>query len=256
MAKYMLVYDGSFEGYLTAVFEVYAQKIDPAGFKAAGDKYRLFDPHIVIKTDLAKAERLMKGIMEKSSVKHLRFIHQCFLAETRNVELDLLFFIRQIFKGQLELLKNFGNPVILDLHQLYKKVGRETHRMHAFVRFQELRDGLFAALIEPDFNVLPLIGFHFRDRFPAMRWFIFDLRRNYGLYHENRILNFRTLENSPVKMDRRFSEEMLTETELEFQDWWRAYFKSVNIPERRNDKLHRQHVPRRYWPFLIEKSTK
>src|SRR5690606_39662819 len=42
---------------------------------------------------------------------------------------------------------------------------------------------------------------------------------------------------------------LLTESEAEekFQQLWKQYFKSTNIVERKNDKLHLQHVPKRYW---------
>jgi probable DNA metabolism protein len=255
MGKITLVYDGSFEGFLTTIFEIYAQKIDPFAIHVSQLKKDLFNSQRVIKTDMEKAERVMKGIVARFSGQDLHFIHRCFLSEAHKVEMQLFYLIRKLFRGNRDLLMDFSDQTILELHQLHKKVGRETHRMHAFVRFQEMKDGLFAALIEPDFNVLPLIGSHFRDRYPAMRWFIFDLRRGYGVYHENRELSFKTAKNSPIKISRSFSEDMLAETELEFQQWWRVYFKSVNIPERRNDKLHRQHVPKRYWSYLIEKSN-
>ena len=34
---------------------------------------------------------------------------------------------------------------------------------------------------------------------------------------------------------------------------WRAYFRAVDIPERKNLRLHLRHVPKRYWPYLTEK---
>ena len=45
----------------------------------------------------------------------------------------------------------------------------------------------------------------------------------------------------------------LNQTENAYQDLWRVYFKSTNIVERRNLKLHYQHVPLRYWKYLSEK---
>ena len=33
------------------------------------------------------------------------------------------------------------------------------------------------------------------------------------------------------------------------------YFKSTNIKSRKNMKLHLQHVPKRYWKYLTEKSS-
>lgn len=38
-----------------------------------------------------------------------------------------------------------------------------------------------------------------------------------------------------------------------YQTLWKDYFKHVNIIERKNTKLHVQHVTKRYWKHLTEK---
>jgi hypothetical protein len=37
---------------------------------------------------------------------------------------------------------------------------------------------------------------------------------------------------------------------------WQAYFDHVNIPERKNLKLHYRQMPRRYWKYLSEKQPR
>ncbi|MES2689093.1 MAG: DUF4130 domain-containing protein, partial [Bacteroidota bacterium] len=45
----------------------------------------------------------------------------------------------------------------------------------------------------------------------------------------------------------------------EHEEWyrqlWAGYFKHTNIPSRKNIKLHLQHVPKRYWKYLPEKTA-
>jgi probable DNA metabolism protein len=48
-------------------------------------------------------------------------------------------------------------------------------------------------------------------------------------------------------------ENVYDEKESLYQELWKQYFDSVNIKARRNMKLHIQHVPKRYWKYLIEK---
>jgi probable DNA metabolism protein len=43
------------------------------------------------------------------------------------------------------------------------------------------------------------------------------------------------------------------EKESLYQELWKQYFDSVDIKARRNMKLHIQHVPKRYWKYLVEK---
>lgn len=48
-------------------------------------------------------------------------------------------------------------------------------------------------------------------------------------------------------------EELLHEGEDFYQKLWRSYFKHITIEERKNLKLQRQHMPRRFWRYLPEK---
>ena len=129
--------------------------------------------------------------------------------------------------------------------------------MHAFVRFQQTPDGMYVGLIEPDFNCLPLIGDHFAARYPAMEWLIYDTRRHYGLHwnqHSKRA-EFITLDPAQDGNLRTLSAEMLDAAEPDYQELWQTYFRAVDIPERQNLKLHLQHVPKRYWKYLTEKTS-
>lgn len=150
-------------------------------------------------------------------------------------------------------LSDYGDPIELRLHQLKKSVFREKHRMEAFIRFHKTKDDLYYANCEPDFNVLPLIAGHFKDRYADQRWLIYDLKRNYGIYYDlNECLEVNL--EAATRIDNSTNHtELLTQDEPEYQSMWNSYFKSVNIASRTNMRLHLQHVPRRYWKYLSEK---
>ena len=248
-----VIYDGSFEGFLTAIFDIYFLKltvksIDPKSPKSTA----LFQESKSIITDINKAKRVWKGIEQKAGKSAARFIYVCFLSEKTGVEMLLLAAVKELLKGKANHLKNFRDPQMVDLQKIRKQMGREVHRMHAFVRFRETTDGLWVALIEPDFNVLPLAGQHFKERYPAMRWFIIDLKRRYGLYHEEGKMEFMTLDNEQLFELKKVDEDILTADENAYTGMWKAYFKSVNISERNNDKLQLRHVPKRYRHLMTE----
>ena len=102
--------------------------------------------------------------------------------------------------------------------------------------------------------MLPVIAEHFASRYPALRWTIMDQNRGLALVHDTpaallppeapatRIVPASSLPDLAPTPDERA-----------YQTMWRAYFRSVDIPERRNLKLHLRHVPKRYWPDLTEK---
>src|SRR5690606_26606859 len=85
----------------------------------------------------------------------------------------------QIFKGNKDILSNFGNDAVMKFSDALRKVSRERHRMKAFVRFQQSSDGLYFAVFEPDFNVLPLTISFFKNRYTDQPWIIYDLKINY-----------------------------------------------------------------------------
>ena len=165
----------------------------------------------------------------------------------------ILHFVQQAVSSSFDVTRNYRDEKVLELHKINKKIGREVHRMHAFVRFQKTKDDIFTSIIEPDFDVLPLIGNHFEKRYPAMQWLIYDTKRNYGIYYNKDKVNFVTFEEKDHLKMGQLSVDILTADESEYQNLWKSYFKSVNISERNNQKLHVQHVPKRYWKYLTEK---
>lgn len=65
-----------------------------------------------------------------------------------------------------------------------KQVGREKHRMEAFVRFKRPKMDCFSVWSNRDFNVLPIISRHFKERYQDQRWLIYDEQRQYGIYYD------------------------------------------------------------------------
>ena len=249
-----LLYDGSFEGFLSSIFEVYEYKYTDASIiKHEDNKGDLFgESHIVI-TDAEKAERVLRKLRQRLSTNSMSQLYRSFLSEIEGMENILLRFIRYVLASKLSVEHNYAHPDVLMLQQTSRKVHREKHRMEAFVRFQLTKDGLYYSMIQPDFNVLPLIAKHFRDRYADQKWLIYDSRRKYGLYYDLReiaevSMDFNIDNNNPAEMA-----AILDEQEELCQQLWKTYFASVNIAARKNMKLHIRHMPKRYWRFLPEK---
>ena len=79
---------------------------------------------------------------------------------------------------------------------------------------------------------------------------IFDLKRNYGIFYDLKEADFLyPEENFSLKNQK----ELLHNEELAYQKLWQRYYKKTNIESRKNDKLHIQHLPKRYWKYLTEK---
>jgi len=253
-----LIYDGTFEGLLTAVFEVYNHKWTEVTIcrKDKLPALGLFD-NFEVMSDPQKAARVLKGLETKVSAETIKNFYWCFLSELDGIEDQILRFVRYAFASGQPVESNYGHSAVLGIAQVARKVGREKHRFEAFVRFQEINTDFYYAAIDPDYNVLPLILPHFKRRYAAQDWLIYDTRRHYGIHYDSTteqvheaVMDFDAAsdrgQNTCISID---TDEVL------YQSLWKHYFKHTNIPARRNMKLHLQHVPRRYWKYLVEKQV-
>lgn len=249
-----VTYDSTFEGFLCAVFEIYDRKLKDAFIRKADlQQPMLFGDCIEANTCEIKSKRVGNKLEKIFSYEGFRKLWKAWLTEEAHVEDCIFGTIRYGLEQQRDVLSDFGNLYVIELSQKLKMIEREKHRMEAFVRFQRTREELYYAGIEPDFNVIPLLVPHFKNRYADQRWLIFDLKRHYGIYYdlsEVEVVTFNTFDLQQLKT---LDKNIFNEDEPFYQTLWKEYFKSANITSRKNTKLHVQHVPRRYWKYLTEK---
>lgn len=248
-----LIYDGTFEGLLTAVFEIYEHKFGVVKLhKGEGYSEGMFEKVVSVATDEARATRVLKGLKQKLSATGVQRLYAAHLAEMEGEDNNLLGFIRYAFDAGMNIEEDYGNKYVMRVSEMVRMIRREKHRMEAFVRFQKLKDETYYAAIEPDFNVLPLLIRHFRSRYADQKWIIYDLKRKYGLYYDLHGTEYITLDFAAIDKPGN-AVAAFTEDESIYQHLWKNYFHSVNIASRKSTKLHVRHIPKRYWKHLIEK---
>jgi len=246
-------YDGSFAGLLTAVFEIYEYRLADVQIVKNGHPIQdVFAERKQVDTNDEKAKRVWAGLGKKISESALRQLYWYYLSEERGFENRLYGYIKYALSSTDNIEQDYTNETVLRIAQTVRKVGREKHRMEAFVRFQLTKDEIYYATVEPDFNVLPLILPHFKSRYADQNWLIYDLKRKYGIYYEKHTeqVSEITITHNESGKD---TASIFQAGEEMYQLLWKDYFKSTGIPERRNMKLHIQHVPKRYWKYLTEK---
>ncbi|QLE02928.1 TIGR03915 family putative DNA repair protein [Galbibacter sp. BG1] len=249
-----LIYDGTFDGFLSAVFCVYERKLQEVTIQNTGQAQNVLfaNPEIVYTNEL-QAKRVWKGLIKQLSFREASQIFYAFLSELPDIENVLLDFIQYVFNNKKGAGKDYAHPSVLKIAQVARQVGREKHRMEAFVRFKLTKDNIYFANVDPDFNVLPLILNHFKKRYADQKWVIYDTKRNYGIYYDLNSVETVKLEFPESFNFSQTDTSYFSEAEFDFQQLWKSYFKSTNIEERKNMKLHIQHVPKRYWKYLSEK---
>ncbi|MCX7920498.1 MAG: TIGR03915 family putative DNA repair protein [Clostridia bacterium] len=240
------IYDGSFEGYLTAIYEAYYRRETPERILPDTNlQESLFEENIRIETNSSKASRVANSINEKISPTSLENVYYTFLSELDESDVWIFQYIKLGFKVGKNIDSYLSDDRVLKIMKINRKVTREIHRMLGLIRFRQLEGNIFYAPIEPDFNIITLIAPHFQKRFADQNWVIHDIKRNLAVLFDciNMVL-------APLTPD--FAIE-LSKKETDYQHLWIQYFKSIAIKNRINPKLQKQFMPHRYWKYLIEK---
>jgi probable DNA metabolism protein len=251
------IYDKTFEGFLTLVFDCYDKKIFPDKISDyVNNQTCIFPGNYEVISDEAKAKRVWNGLKKKISNTACQMLYHAFLSEINNIESVLLNYMRKVFESPVNIELNFGNTYVLEIYKLDKKVCREAQRILMFVRFQKTADEVYYASFDPKYNVLPLVIKHFEKRFADQKWLIYDTRRNYGFYYDLKDTTEVTFIESMIDpVTGKIDKSIMGNEEQLFQELWKGYFNSICIKERLNPRLHRQLLPKRFWKYLTEKQA-
>jgi probable DNA metabolism protein len=240
------IYDGSFDGLLTAVYEAYYRGDNVENIVPEDSMEENFlVQNIFIPTEGERASKVYRSIENKISREALRRIFYVYLSELPRHGIIILKYIQLGFKLGAQVDLNLSNDIVLMMNNIYAKVSREQHRMLGLLRFQELENGIFYGVIEPDYNITGLIAPHFASRIRNENWIIHDVKRGIGVFYNKKewvIRNIKSTDSLIIK-----------EEEEEYQELWKEYFKSIAIENKINPKLQKRNMPMKYWKYLVEK---
>lgn len=236
------IYDGSFIGLLTVIFEAKYNNITP--IKITTDTNNLFNS-ITIQTDFEKANKVKKFIIKNTNKLFFEKIYLTFLSEKQDIEIDIYNYIDILIKKNIDKITDYN----IFFNKYSKKVSFESHRFKGLIRFSELTTGEFYSRFSPTYNILTLLAPHFKNRFPNENWIIHDIKREYALIYSKQAKQV-----NHVKILKSFdiTEDKYSLSEKEFQTLWKNYFKASSIKERKNLKLQMKFVPKKYWENILE----
>jgi probable DNA metabolism protein len=239
---------------MTAVFDAYNRRTFPDRLLGTDETEPLFvDESYKVLTQDDKSMRVWKGLEQKLKANTLNMITYVWMSELPGSDELIFRYIRKTFDSPRSIETNFADEDVLRMQKTAQKVSKERHRLIELVRFQKAADDVFFAPVAPDHNCLPLTLGHFKDRFHDQKWILYDTKRNYGYYYDLTSITEMTLDSSDLFPGGKLDESLMAADEKLFQDLWRGYFKAMTIKERINPRLHRQHLPQRYWKYLTEK---
>jgi probable DNA metabolism protein len=248
------IYDKSFDGLLTAVFESFERRQVPDEIRGTGlSSASLWSEPVIITSDPTKANRVWYALVKNISESIANRLFRIHFSGIEEIDLPLLRLIRKIFERGPGIMENYADCDVLAVKKADRRVSREAERVAQFMRFQKTSDQLYFAACGPDYDVVPMVLGHFRDRFADQHWMVYDMRRKKGYYFNGFEIQWVTLESNKIDSSGNVNTGILSEDEILFQRLWKQYFSSICIDQRLNLKLHRQKVPKKYWKYLTEK---
>lgn len=239
----ILIYDGTFECYLSLVHEVYYKKLSPSTIIRELPKQLILEEVYEISYNEVEALKVLEALKKRFTKQNFETVLNIFMCESVAFELDLLHYIIAGFKNQQEL-QNINNTHIFAIHNLQKELFRNYHKMSGFLRFVELEDGSLYAKLESKFNLVYLLGSFFAKRFNNQNYIIHDIKRKLAFIH--------TQEFRGVKSVAEFETPTLSQSEEKFSELWRTFFDTIAIEIRKNPKLQRQLVSLIYRIYMSE----
>lgn len=243
----IFVYDGSFDGLLTSIYEAYysSQKLDRIKTNNEFEP-NLVDTSLDIKTDCDKSSKVYKAIVSKISKQSLRYIFYAYLSDAPGASTTIYEYIRLGFKLGSNLDAHMYDSRVQDIHMLYEKVIKECRNMAGFLRFKLVGSNIYYAPMEPDHNIAAILAPHFCERLKDENFIIHDLKRELAIIYN-------TKEWAAVLLSREKGMEITSSTsDTIYENMWKDYFVATDIEGRKNIRLQKRLMPQRYWKHLTE----
>lgn len=245
------LYDGSFEGALSGIYQMFYDKgvADEQQLKNRElYQYVLFEQVIETYTVPEQASKVATSIIDTFGEEAFRRIGYAYLSEDVDFGTKLFRCLKQAYKFGERGMENYSDTAIMDMYKCYNAVARESHIMLGLIRFAELDKGVFYARFEPTYDLIGLMVPHFTERLGDQLWVIHDTKRRKAAFYNKETVHYSDLD--PIES------LYYSSKEENYQKMWKAYFDHIAIDERKNPKLHRQMMPKKYWNFLTEKMVK
>lgn len=238
-------YDGTFNGFLTCVYESYVNKEWPAAFVGPEDDQLSIFPERPITTHPEHARRVLLSLPKRLGADATGWVTRGFLTCLPEKELHLIRFIDMGYERGPAFIRDLTDDRVAVLGKALTHMMGETHLLRGFVRFSE-QGGVLVAEIEPKNRVLPLLRGHFCARYSGERFVIYD-----RTYHEALFYQPKPKQWAIVPLEE-FSPAPPDQAERDYRALWRRFYDTIAIEGRYNPKCRMTHMPKRYWHMMTE----
>ncbi len=245
-AQVSYTYDGSFDGFLTCVYESYVNKEWPAAFVPPGTEQLSLFPERPVETSKEHARRVLLSLPKRMGSEAAAWVVRGFLTCLPEKELHLFRFIDLGYEQGPMVTRNLTDDRVAVLGKALTHLKGEAHLLRGFIRFSD-QQGVLVAEIEPKNRVLPVLRAHFCARYGGERFVIYDRTYKEALFYQPGKWIIVPLEE--------FASAAPDQAERDYRALWRRFYDTVAIEGRYNPKCRMTHMPKRYWHMMTEFQT-
>jgi probable DNA metabolism protein len=239
----ILIYDGSFEGLMCAIAAGFRIR-EAIEIRKADDPGPLLLAAVeTIETDSVQAGKVIGALVQKLGMETFKRVSYAYFSESPGIGTELLYFLRYAFKTGPSAVDHLAHPAVKPIFEASRRVSREVHLMVGLVRFSETKSGIFYCEYEPTYDITTLLAPHFAERLSDQTWVIHDLRRHLAAFYDQKTWWLADLE--PVIQTYSSAEDF-------YRSIWQTYFQHIAIESRLSPARQRQHMPKKYWKYLVE----
>lgn len=242
----IFIYDDTFEGLLTSIYDGFYSKEPPTSIYGANEANTplLLGEISEIKTEKDKFKKVKDAIINKIDFVALKKIYMVYLSNQEEKALVIYKYLKIAFKLGHDVHSFLNVDIIRLVDDINRRVSMESHRFEGFIRFNYIDEKFLYSSIEPDNDILELLGDHFKNRFSKEYFIIHDISRNKALIYNG-------LSYEIIFMDKETYEKLKSHND-EYANLWKTYFKATTIEERKNLRLQCRMMPKRYWKHILE----
>ena len=239
------LYDGTYAGFLTCVFDSFRHREEPADFTPFDQAAASFYPQRAVETHREKARRVYRSL-DQFGREGKRWAVRGFLTCLEERELWLWRFYQLGFEEKSAVSRDLTHPVVDTVRKAVRHLEEEAHLLTGFVRFSEL-DGVLVGEISPKNRVLPLLRPHFCTRYNREAFVLYDRTHKEALFY--RPGQWAIIPLAEFRLNGPGQEE------LDYRRLWRRFYNTIAIEGRYNPKCRMTHMPKRYWHTMTEFQT-
>ncbi len=241
-------FDSTFDGFLSIVYYTVQNRIRPVAIHTEKNVQTMLEGEVLfIPTDLCGAEKVRNKLLDFAGYDSLKRAYYTFLSSVPDSAMASYTYILYALKYGKRISEYMSQPDILHAYQLERKVVYETDRMKGFLRFAVMEKGVQYAPMAPENDILALLMLHFADRLKNIPFVIHDVSRQKAGVYNCRTWFITSAEGLCVPS--------LSADEETYRKLWKSFYSSISIPQRKNERLQTQAMPKKYRKYMTEHNT-